>query len=431
MNYRSTYQPRGAAVELFHTQLPEVLIEGPAGTGKTRAVLEKIHHLALRWPGMRALLLRKTRRSMSETVLNTLEQHVLLPNCPIAGGARRSVRDSYIYPNGSTLVVAGIDRPSKIMSSEYDIVACFEASEFSETDWESLLTRLRNGRMPYHQAIADTNPDTPTHWLNQRAARGRMTRLKSRHSDNPAVTAEYLDRLDALTGIRRKRLRDGVWAASEGMVYEGWDRDVHLIDPFPIPQDWRRIRAIDFGYTNPFVCQWWALDNDDRLYLYREIYETRKLVQDMAQRIAVHSRGESIDLTVADHDAEGRATLQRYGIATIAADKSVMSGIQRVINRLQPAGDGRSRLFIMRDCLLHQDPALNRASFPRCTAEEFDGYVWANSTSGHEHPVKIHDHGMDAMRYVVSHVDADASELSVHVTASSQSAPRMTEAWCN
>ena len=41
---------------------------------------------------------------------------------------------------------------------------------------------------------------------------------------------------------------------------------VHVVDPFDIPTDWSRYLSIDFGYTNPFVAQWWALDHDGRLY---------------------------------------------------------------------------------------------------------------------------------------------------------------------
>ncbi len=48
------YRRRGAAKALFRCHAPEVLIEGPAGTGKTRAVLEKINQLCEKYPGTRA-----------------------------------------------------------------------------------------------------------------------------------------------------------------------------------------------------------------------------------------------------------------------------------------------------------------------------------------------------------------------------------------
>lgn len=409
----------GAAFELFYCHDPEVLIEGPAGTGKSRAVLEKAHRLASENPGLRVLLVRKTRKSMSESTLVTFEEKVLPAGSALLRGPGRETRQSYVYPNGSTLVLGGLDRVSKVMSSEYDLVAAFEACELTEDDWELLLTRLRNGRGPYHQAIADTNPGAPAHWLNRRAENGGITRLLSRHDDNPAVKPEYIARLEGLTGVRHARLRRGVWAAAEGMVYEDWDPKVHLLSRFPLPAEWRRIRSIDFGYTNPFVCQWWALDEDERMYLYRELYMTRGLVQDHAVEITRLSRFEQVEATISDHDAEGRATLEHYGVSTLPARKAIITGIQAVAERLRPGADGKPRLFIFRDSLAQRDVRLQEARLPWATEQEFDGYVWSPAASrdgAREVPTKLNDHGLDALRYAVAYVDGlDVAQLDVRL----------------
>lgn len=410
------YRPYGVAEALLYCRDGEVLMEGPAGTGKTRALLEKANLCALKYPGMRALLVRKTRESMIESVLVTFEEKVIPTGWPMLSGPARRQRQSYHYPNGSKLVIAGMDRSSRIMSTEYDMIFGFEARELSEDDWESLLTRLRNGIMPYQQAIADTNPDAPTHWLNQRALRGQMTRLLSRHTDNPNVTEEYRQRLDQLTGVRRDRLYKGIWSGQEGAVYDLWDPAFHLVDNTPIPNECRRIRSIDFGYTNPFVCQWWAIDSDDRMILYRELYMSHGLVEDHAQTIAEHSDGEQYEATVTDHDAEGRATLERYGIQTTLAQKSLRSGIQSVTKRLKKASDNKPRLLLMRDCLIETDTRLLDMQKPTCTSQEFPGYVWHKDTDVSETPVMVNDHGMDAMRYAVVYLDGlNTNTLDVRV----------------
>ncbi len=412
------YQPHGAARELMACQAPEVLLEGPAGTGKTRALLEKANLCALRHPGMRALLVRKTRESMTESILVTFEHHVVPANWPVLHGASRRQRQAYRYPNGSTLVLGGMDRASKIMSTEYDLVLAFEARELTEDDWEALLSRLRNGAMPYQQAIADTNPDAPSHWLNRRAEQGLMVRLRSRHQDNPRLPTSYLKQLAQLTGMRRERLYRGRWAAAEGLVYDGWDPALHVVDRFELPAAWRRIRSIDFGYTNPFVCQWWALDGDGRMYLYRELYITRQLVADCAQTILEHSRGELIETTLADHDAEDRATLHHAGVPTQAAEKALSRGLQAVAARLRPAGDGRPRLFLVRDCLLAPDERLRGGGLPTSTENEFSCYAWPSNTrhEATERPLDQHNHGLDALRYAVAYVDGlSHPPLSVRV----------------
>lgn len=104
-----------------------------------------------------------------------------------------------------------------------------EATKLFEEDWEALTTRLRNGVMSYQQLIAECNPSAPTHWLKRRSDRGDVLMLESRHEDNPACTPAYLATLDKLTGVRKLRLRYGKWAAAEGLVYEDWNRDIHLV----------------------------------------------------------------------------------------------------------------------------------------------------------------------------------------------------------
>jgi phage terminase large subunit len=411
------YKAHGAAAELWRDRSPEVMLSGPAGTGKSRANLEKLHACLLRWPGARALIVRKTRESLSETALVTFEAKVLPEGSPIKEGAQRRVRQVYSYPNGSTIVVGGMDKATKIMSTEYDLIYAQEAIELTENDWESLTTRLRNGVIPFQQIIGDTNPDAPTHWLKRRADSGAVRMLESRHEDNPALWTgsdwtdagrKYIAKLDALTGVRKLRLRHGKWAAAEGMVYSEWDRSVHLIDRFPIPDDWQRVRSIDFGYTNPFVCQWWAVDPDKRVYLYREYYQTQRIVADHAKEIERLSGNERYIMTVADHDAGDRATLRSVGIYTKAAKKAVKTGIEAVQSRLRMQPDGKARLFVMRDCLVHRDADLVEAKKPIGLAEEIDGYVWATGTDNRaakEEPVKLNDHAMDAARYAVMAID--------------------------
>lgn len=403
------YRPRGAALDVMYCRDPEILMDGPAGTGKTRAILEKAHICMHKYPGMRCLAVRKTRRSMTHSVLVTYEEKVLPQNSPIRHGPKRQMRDSYTYPNGSELVIGGMDDPAKVMSTEYDLILCFEWTEGSEDDHEKLTTRLRNGVMPYQQLIADCNPGAPSHWLNQRCKRGQMTRLLSRHQDNPTVTLAYLATLGRLTGARGLRLNKGLWAAQEGMVYADFDAAIHLIDRMPAGWEyWRKVRSIDFGYTNPFVCQWWAIDPDGRMYLYREIYMSQRTVTVHARQINEESGDEIYEATVADHDAEDRATLAECGIETVPASKAISVGIQKTQERFKPAGDGKPRIFLLRDCVVEVDPVLDEERKPTSTQAEIEGYIWPPGATGKnskEVPVDADNHGMDCVRYSAMYVD--------------------------
>jgi phage terminase large subunit len=297
------------------------------------------------------------------------------------------------------------------MSTEYDLIYVQEATELTEDDWEALTTRLRYGRLPYQQLLADTNPDTPTHWLKGRCERGATVLLQSLHTDNPALYddqgekteagATYLEKLEALTGVRRQRLLLGRWVAAEGVIYETFDSAIHVIDPFPVPSDWTRWWTVDFGFVHPFVFQWWAEDPDGKLYLYRELYRTHRTVDQHAADVAVFASAEPRPRAViCDHDAEGRATLENaLGIGTVAADKRVLEGIDAVQTRFRDR-----RCLIFKDCRVYRDPELVEAHKPTCTAEELPGYVWADFKTK-EQPVKEQDDGCDALRYMVAQRD--------------------------
>lgn len=418
------YEPRGAALELFSTRLSEVAMAGPAGTGKSLACLFRVHLAALNNPEIRCLIARKTAVSLGSTTLVSFEKKVAADAIRTGvvkwfGGSTREAA-SYRYSNGSVIVVGGLDKPEKVLSSEYDLIFCDEATELSETDWEVLGTRLRNGRLPWQQQIAACNPAHPTHWIKQRSDRGTMRMLTSRHRDNPAYIRadgtlteqgeDYLAKLDALTGVRRLRLRDGQWAAAEGLIYGGWDDSIHVVDRFEVPDDWTWWVTVDFGFNHPFVAQIWAEDGDGRLYLIREIFKTGGLVEDHGKQLKalLAEMGVRPRAVIADHDAEDRATLEKHlGQSTKAAKKTVSDGIQAVASRLKVQADGKPRLMLMRDAVVLRDPALVALSRPCSTVEEFPGYVWAVKPGGElkEQPVKEMDDGMDCVRYMCAERD--------------------------
>lgn len=399
------YQRYGAAIKLWRSSRREVLISGPAGTGKTRASTEKLHFCANKYPGMRALMVRKTRQSLTQSAMVTYEQKVL-PHGWLGNVIKfRTQEQEYRYPNGSIIAVGGLDKASKVMSSEWDMIYVPEATELMEDDWGALTTRLRNGKMPYQQLLADCNPGAPNHWLKTRCDRGQCLMLHSRHEDNPTVTPEYLEALRNLPGVLKLRLYDGVWAAAEGMVYQDeWDPAIHLIDRFDIPSAWDRYWAIDFGFRNPFVWQAWAQNPDGELFRYREIYRTGCLVEDLAKEIRELTKHEPRPkAVVCDHDAEDRATFEKHAKQkTTKANKAVGPGIQEVKARLRIKANGRASLYFLRDSLVGRDRDLEAQHLPFTTEMEFENYVWdiANGRKSGEEPVKKFDHGQDGCRYL-------------------------------
>jgi len=402
---------------------------------------------------MRGVILRKTATSLTSTALVTFREHVAVE--AIQSGEVRFFGGSsqeaalFKYGNGSTITVGGMDKSIRIMSSEYDVAYVQEATELTEDDWEAITTRLRHGKVPYQQLIADCNPDVPYHWLKNRCDNNRTHIIYCRHEDNPRLWdtessvwtpdgASYISKLDALTGVRHERLRLGKWAAADGLIFDTFDAQIHLHKQISEPPlSWARYWSIDFGFTNPFVLQMWAMDPDGRLYLFKEIYKTGRLVEDHAkfvrEKMLKGKRGAEPApvMVVADHDAEGRATFEeklvmlvahqdeqgmttlreKLGVSTTPAHKSVLEGIEAVKARLKVQADGKPRLYICRDARIEVDQALVDKKLPTCTQEEILEYAWGKNVSHDrdripkEAPRKLNDHGMDAMRYLVAAVD--------------------------
>lgn len=442
---RRAFRPRGAARELLGCKEPEVVLFGASGTGKSRTSLEKLYAAAQKYPGMRGAIVRKYRSTITQSAIVTFNELVRIPGDKVKFN---SVEQQYNFPNGSAIVVAGLDDPTKILSTEFDIIYVQECTEIEEATWETLTTRLRWNHMPYQQLIGDCNPDSERHWIKRRANAGSLKLIQSHHKDNPLWWDEeaqewteggkaYISKLMNMTGHMRERFYEGKWVGAEGLIYTEYNADVNLVDAWPFPKHWTRYLSIDFGYNNPFVCQWWAEDEDGRLYLYRELYGTNTTVEDWAHEIHELSGAEDFKAIICDHDMEDRATLERHIThsqdncmggneknqrkipnrrqATIGADKerkSVQTGIEQVQHRLKVSGDGKPRLFFFRNALVRPDERLLVQKKPTCTVEEIDNYIWDEVKSSRlgdrtlEQPRKVDDHGMDAMRYVVRHVDA-------------------------
>jgi len=189
---------------------------------------------------------------------------------------------------------------------------------------------------------------------------------------------------------------EGRFASYYGAVYKGFNRNIHVVKPFKIPEDWTLYRGIDFGFTNPFCCLWLAKDNDENWYVYREYYKSQTGMQEHIANIKARSSHEVYQATIVDtEDPEKREIdLKRAGIKAICARKDIDRGIELVQSKLKVKANGKPSLFIFNTC--------------KNTPREMAMYHYPEGTSSKEpadHPVKKNDHTLDAMRYVIYTVE--------------------------
>ncbi len=227
-------------------------------------------------------------------------------------------------------------------------------------------------------------------WVDHRDPQYELFHASTR--ENKYLVQGYLDDLVGnYTGEFAKQEIEGDFVAFEGLVYGEFTRDTNVTKQEPMPA-WGRVRSIDFGYQNPFVCLWGALDEDDRLLIYDEHYRSKMLIREHAS--AIRNREGTFRFTVADHDAQDAAELVSVGISSRPAQKDVIRGIQKVKARLNTQKDGRPRL------LIHE----------RCTnlLREFGQYRWQEAKENRnekEEPLKESDHALDALRYMIMELD--------------------------
>lgn len=413
------YAPRGAARELMHCRSREVLIEGPADTGKSMACGNKVYLAAVNHDRNRIAVVRKTRKSLTQSTMVTLEQKVFP-----AGSYRFHESDQeYRFPNGSVVVVGGLDDPGKILSTEFDLVYVNEADQLEERDWEMLLTRCtgRWGVMPYTQIIGDCNPTDPGHWLYRREAAGKLTVLTATHADNPTMTPQRLAALEALTGYLRDRLFLGLRVAAEGMFFTDWDPRRHVVDAFDPPAHWTRWTATDYGFAAPFCTLFFARDPSPPrpIYVYRELYAAglrdeqqaallkarvdreRKDLEIPAGRnlFAAHAGDPSMFNARTEQNRPSIASVYRaHGIDLKPGTNNRRAGWQAVLRALAwkeigPDGEVTEkppRLRVMRD----RAPNLVR-TLPAMVRDPLDPEDVADAVNGQ----KTEDHAVDCLRY--------------------------------
>lgn len=457
------YRPRGAFRDLWTATDAELLLEGPAGTGKTRAALERLVYLCDTVPAIRCGIFRQTRTSLNETVLETLENKVLAPvGHPMLTPKSRAHRDKYVNPhNGAQIILGGFDAIEKLFSMELDVAYVAEVIECSQSAVTSLWRALRNPAWGRKQLFMDTNPGPWTAWMNQRCtdiagSKGRTRRLRTYHKDNPSLTREYLENLDLNTsGEIRDRLFLGLWVAAEGRIIHTFGPDNMLVGdesrgelrtfqrggrwyvklpPYaPIGEvvaadtedehreqvlDWFGV-GIDWGPRHPGSIQLWGVTPDDRHILIEEVYETAMPLEKYAEVVCAWHDRHRLRAVVCDSAGQAEMRMLNERLSRIDrtagslcenAPKSREVGIDTMRWYFAKDQGGVPRAFLLDNSLKVADPALVRmtadgAPKPLRLKDELEVWVWRKAEDGKplkEEPDPIcsdYDHACDAARY--------------------------------
>lgn len=355
------------------TDQQEVILVGPADAGKTLAALYFLNHCAWAYPGAQIAIVRKEYSSMPGSVLQTYQKKIIKSEdgIDIYGGEFRPER--FIYPNESVIWVGGLDKASKVLSSERDLIYVNQCEELIQPEWEILLTRCsgRAGNMPFSMLLGDCNPAAPTHWIKTRERAGSVKLLDVTHKDNPTIFdpdtgkitisgEKRLAALKRLTGANLKRLFYGLWAQPEGAIYDIFDEERHKIKARSIPHTFPRVVGVDpFGAY--IAALWIAYDPENQvLIVYREYYEPFGLTTPEHAKNILALSGYNQDGTIQRANAEpifawiGGGPSERQARLDWAAagipllENTIIEVWSQIDKVIQLMRDGR--LYITEDC---------------------------------------------------------------------------------
>ncbi len=264
---------------------------GARGGGKSWAVRTKAVLLALRYPGIKIMIVRKTYPELRANHITPLKQVV-------NGVAQfKETAKEFVFGNGSVIKLGycrNIKDLDRYQGTEVDVLFLDEATQLTEEQFDRFKACVRGVNDYPKRVYLTCNPGGVGHAFVKRLFIDRVYKpgenpddyvfYKSLVTDNAALMEsdpDYIKRLEALPTKLRKAWLEGDWNIFDGQFFEEFRDDpahykdrrfTHVIEPFEIPSGWNIVRSFDFGFAKPFSCDWWAIDYDGRAYLILQLY---------------------------------------------------------------------------------------------------------------------------------------------------------------
>lgn len=393
---------------------------GARGPGKSHAVFAQATlDDCQRVKNLKGLFLRQTGKSARESFEDLIDR-VLTGRISYKYNPSNGILK---FPNRSRILLGGFETEKdidKYIGIQYDFIAIEELNQLTEEKVIKLLGSMRTSKSNWRPRFYSSfNPGGIGHAFVKKwfidpwriGEKGKTRFVPSTYKDNPYLNIEYVEYLEGLQGKLGKAWREGNWDIFEGQFFTEWDYNIHTIEPFAIPEGWKRYRSYDHGRDKPACCKWYANDYDGRIWVYREFYQAGLNVDQIGLEINRLSKGERYEYSVADPSIfASHGFVDRSGGQTIA-ESFLRQGIMWV-----PGSDRRVDGWNLVHQYLHWDKAKEKKPkivfFKTCL------------DSIRTYPLQIHneyrpedldtngeDHAQDCDRYMLVSLHERASAL--------------------
>ena len=217
--------------------------------------------------------------------------------------------------------------------------------------------------------------------------------------DNPYLSKDEINSLSrSMSEDELNARKYGRFSSFGGMVYNNFDENINVIDPFDVPTDWYDNISIDPGLHNPLSAHWYACDYDGNVYVIAEWYKANvdiethaKAIHDISNKLSWPKNNGKLCCLI--DSAANQKTLSSIRsvtelfydfdiIANPKVNKDLFAGISRVKRYICDA-NGNRKLFIFRNCVN--------------LIREIKGYFWSDK----DVPYKKDDHCLDELRYYI------------------------------
>ena len=426
-----TFKPNeGPQTEFLAAPEKEVLYGGAAGGGKSYGMLMDLLRYADN-KNHRALLLRRTLPELTELIDKSKQ---IYPKA-FPGARFKESTKTWEFPSGATALFSYVDKDDDVYRYQGQSFTWIGIDELGHYPtpyvWNYLRSRLRTtdpkivaymrassnpggaGGWWVKKMFVDPAPPDQPFWATD-IETGRMLSygpghansgkplfqrkfLPARLTDNPylADDGEYEAMLLSLPEVERKRLLSGDWDVAEGAAFKEFNREIHVTDPVELPYNWVRVRACDYGYSAPSCVLWGAIDWDNNIWIYRELYIRRHTGEQLADLILqMESNDPRMYIGILDrscwnktgHGLSVAESMIRKGVRWVPSNSDRVNGKIEVHRRLQVDDYGNPRIRIFNTCtnLVRTLPTL---PISKTNSEDID--------------TRTEDHAYDALRYMI------------------------------
>jgi len=426
------FQPNpGPQEEFLSAGERDVLYGGAAGGGKSFALLAD----PLRYchnPNHRGLLLRRTLDELTELIDKSRQLYTKA----FPGAKFRESKSTWVFPSGATIWFTYLDKDkdvTRFQGQAFNWIGIDEITQYpTPYVWDYLRSRLRStdpelqqhlymrctanpggvggwwvkkmyiDGTPENKAYPAFDLDTgkPFVWPHNHEKAGQPLFYRkfvpARLTDNPHLMADgqYESMLRSLPEVERKRLLEGDWDVAEEAAFPEFSRTKHVVEPYEMPTNWPRIRMADYGYAAPSCVLWGAIDWDNNIWIYRELYEKHLTAEQLADRIL---EAEQLD-PVPHYTVLDSSCWNKTGFGPSIAEVMMRSGVRWTPsdrNRIQGKMEIHRRLA---DNPYTKEPRLRFFSTCQHIIKQVAG-IPLSKTNSEDVDTKAEDHAYDALRY--------------------------------